>query len=101
VPIQDAVDLARFLVDTTIWFVKFSVGRAKTVGGPHRGRCDHEARRLQTDRAAALLSARAECVGLGWDAGAADLEKGTAHMSAPASVRWRTDGMVGKEQAAK
>jgi 20S proteasome alpha/beta subunit len=33
-PIQDAVDLARFLVQTTIGFVKFSVGRAKTVGGP-------------------------------------------------------------------
>ena len=33
-PIQDAVDLARFLVQTTIGFVKFSVGRTKTVGGP-------------------------------------------------------------------
>ena len=33
-PIQDAVDLARFLVQTTIGFVKFSVSRAKTVGGP-------------------------------------------------------------------
>lgn len=32
--IQDAVDLARFLVHTTIGFVKFSGGRAKTVGGP-------------------------------------------------------------------
>jgi hypothetical protein len=31
---QDAVDLARFLVQTTIGFVKFSVSRAKTVGGP-------------------------------------------------------------------
>ena len=33
-PIHDAVDLARFLVQTTIGFVKFSVGRPKTVGGP-------------------------------------------------------------------
>jgi hypothetical protein len=32
-PIHDAVDLARFLVQTTIGFVKFSVGRPKTVGG--------------------------------------------------------------------
>jgi len=30
-PIHDAVDLARFLVQTTIGFVKFSVGRPKTV----------------------------------------------------------------------
>src|SRR6516165_9469312 len=33
-PIQDAVDLARFLVQATISFVKFSVARPKTVGGP-------------------------------------------------------------------
>ena len=33
-PIRDAVDLARFLVETTIGFVKFSVARPKTVGGP-------------------------------------------------------------------
>jgi hypothetical protein len=33
-PIQDAVDLARFLVEATISFVKFSVARPKTVGGP-------------------------------------------------------------------
>ena len=33
-PIQDAVDLARFLVEATIGFVKFSVARPKTVGGP-------------------------------------------------------------------
>ena len=33
-PIQDAVDLARFLVEATISFVKFSVVRPKTVGGP-------------------------------------------------------------------
>jgi hypothetical protein len=32
-PIQDAVDLARYLVETTIGYVKFTVGRAKTVGG--------------------------------------------------------------------
>ena len=32
-PIRDAVDLARFLVATTIGFVKFSVARRKTVGG--------------------------------------------------------------------
>ena len=32
-PIRDAVDLARFLVDTTIGFVKFSIARPKTVGG--------------------------------------------------------------------
>lgn len=34
-PIQDAIDLARYLVDTTIHFMKFSVLRQpKTVGGP-------------------------------------------------------------------
>lgn len=34
-PIQDAVDLARFLVQTTIGFVKFSISHPnKTVGGP-------------------------------------------------------------------
>jgi hypothetical protein len=32
-PIRDAVDLARFLVETTIGFVKFSVARPKTAGG--------------------------------------------------------------------
>ena len=32
-PIRDAVDLTRFLVETTIGFVKFSVTRPKTVGG--------------------------------------------------------------------
>jgi len=32
-PIHDAVDLARFLVQTTIGFVKFSVSRRKTVVG--------------------------------------------------------------------
>jgi hypothetical protein len=32
-PIRDAVDLARFLVETTIGFVKFSIARPKTVGG--------------------------------------------------------------------
>lgn len=32
-PIQDAIDLARFLVDLTIQFVRFSPGHA-TVGGP-------------------------------------------------------------------
>lgn len=33
IPICDAVDLARFLVETMIGFVKFSVARPKTVGG--------------------------------------------------------------------
>lgn len=33
-PLQDAVDLARYLVETTIGFVKFSVTRPKLVGGP-------------------------------------------------------------------
>ncbi|MDQ9169372.1 hypothetical protein Q8A64_02990 [Oxalobacteraceae bacterium R-40] len=33
-PMKDAIDLARFLVETTIGFVKFSVSRPKTVGGP-------------------------------------------------------------------
>ena len=32
-PIRDAVDLARFLVETTIGFVKVSIARPKTVGG--------------------------------------------------------------------
>jgi hypothetical protein len=32
-PIRDAVDLARFLIETTIGFVKFSIARPKTVGG--------------------------------------------------------------------
>ena len=33
-PIQDAIDLSRFLVETTKGFVRFSVKRVKTVGGP-------------------------------------------------------------------
>lgn len=33
-PIRDAIDLARYLVETTIGFVKFSVSRPKIVGGP-------------------------------------------------------------------
>jgi len=33
-PIQEAVDLARFLVETTIGFIRFSVTRPKTVSGP-------------------------------------------------------------------
>jgi 20S proteasome alpha/beta subunit len=33
-PIQDAIHLARFLVETTIGMVKFSIDRTKTVGGP-------------------------------------------------------------------
>ena len=33
-PIQDAVDLARFLVEVTEGFVKFAVNHTKTVGGP-------------------------------------------------------------------
>ena len=33
-PIQDAVDLARYLAETTIGFIKYSVSRPKTVGGP-------------------------------------------------------------------
>lgn len=33
-PIQDAIDLARFMVETTKGFVRFSVTRPKTVGGP-------------------------------------------------------------------
>ena len=32
-PIQDAVDLARFLVETTIGFVRFAVFLPKSVGG--------------------------------------------------------------------
>lgn len=32
-PIQDAIDLARFLVETTEGFFRFSIKRAKTVGG--------------------------------------------------------------------
>jgi hypothetical protein len=32
-PIHDAVDLARFLVETTNGLVNFSVARPKTVGG--------------------------------------------------------------------
>jgi hypothetical protein len=32
-PIQDAVDLARFLVETTIGFVRFAVFMPKSVGG--------------------------------------------------------------------
>jgi hypothetical protein len=32
-PIQDAIDLARFLVETTIGFVRFAVFLPKNVGG--------------------------------------------------------------------
>jgi hypothetical protein len=33
-PIQDAIDLARFMVETTKGFIRFAVARSKTVGGP-------------------------------------------------------------------
>ena len=33
-PIQDAIDLSRFMVETTKGFIRFSIRRAKTVGGP-------------------------------------------------------------------
>jgi hypothetical protein len=33
-PIQDAIDLARDLAETTIGFIKYSVSRQKMVGGP-------------------------------------------------------------------
>ena len=33
-PIQDAIDLSQYLVDATTGFMKFSVGRARTAGGP-------------------------------------------------------------------
>jgi hypothetical protein len=33
-PIQDAIDLARFLVEVTKGFIRFSITRRKTVGGP-------------------------------------------------------------------
>ncbi len=33
-PIQDAIDLARFLVETTKGFIRFGIRRVKTVGGP-------------------------------------------------------------------
>jgi hypothetical protein len=33
-PIQDAINLARFLVETTTGFIQFSITRTKTVGGP-------------------------------------------------------------------
>jgi len=33
-PIQDAIDLAKYLVDTTVGFIRFSAHRPKTVGGP-------------------------------------------------------------------
>ena len=33
-PIQDAIDLARFMVDVTKGFIRFSVSHPKTVGGP-------------------------------------------------------------------
>lgn len=32
-PIQGAIDLARYLIETTIGFIKYSVSRPKTVGG--------------------------------------------------------------------
>jgi hypothetical protein len=33
-PVQDAIDLARFMVETTIGFTRFAVNRTKSVGGP-------------------------------------------------------------------
>ena len=33
-PIQDAIELSRFMVDTTKGFIRFSVRRVKAVGGP-------------------------------------------------------------------
>jgi hypothetical protein len=33
-PVQDAIDLSRFMVETTKGFIRFSIRRAKTVVGP-------------------------------------------------------------------
>lgn len=33
-PVQDAIDLARFMVETTKGFTRFATARPKTVGGP-------------------------------------------------------------------
>jgi hypothetical protein len=33
-PIQDAIDLSRFLVETTVGYIQYAVMRTKTVGGP-------------------------------------------------------------------
>jgi hypothetical protein len=33
-PVQDAIDLARFMVETTIGFTKFAINRTNSVGGP-------------------------------------------------------------------
>ncbi len=33
-PVEDAIALARYLVETTAGFIKFAVRRPKTVGGP-------------------------------------------------------------------
>jgi hypothetical protein len=33
-PIQDAIDLARFMIETTKGFIRFAITRQKTVGGP-------------------------------------------------------------------
>jgi hypothetical protein len=32
-PVQDAIELARYLIETTVGFIRFSVTSAKTVGG--------------------------------------------------------------------
>jgi hypothetical protein len=33
-PVQDAIDLARLMVETTKGFIRFAIARPKTVGGP-------------------------------------------------------------------
>ena len=44
-PIQDAIDLGRFLVHAAIMYTRFLPG-SQVVGGTHRNRGDHQARRL-------------------------------------------------------
>jgi hypothetical protein len=64
IPIHDAVDLARFLVQTTIGFVKFLRQPPQEGGWPDRDCGDHQARGLQVDRAEAFLCAGAQRVRL-------------------------------------
>jgi hypothetical protein len=61
-PIQDAIALAKFLVETTIGFIRFAVARPKTVGGPIEIAVHHEARGFQVGSAEALFLFRVQSV---------------------------------------
>jgi hypothetical protein len=58
-PIQDAIDLARYLVEVTMGFIKFSIGKQpKTVGGTIEIAAITKHEGVSLGSASAILSSR-------------------------------------------